>query len=79
MGSRIFDERTPGFVRFSADSMHLVVRTSDGLISQLAVQPAEWVAAACEAASRELTPEESAVVRPGAKLRATCDRAATGG
>jgi hypothetical protein len=31
-----------------------------------------WLERACRAANRDLTPEESAIVRPGLPLRSTC-------
>jgi DNA-binding SARP family transcriptional activator/WD40 repeat protein len=76
-GQPLFDDGTVGFIQFTPDSTRLRARTSMGEISEVDVRPAAWVAAACEAAPRELTPEEWAVVRPGQPRRPTCDHAET--
>jgi WD40 repeat protein len=78
-GQALFDDGAVGFLHFTPDSTRLVARTSMGEISQVDIRPAAWVAAACEAAPRELTPEEWAVVRPGQARRPTCDHAETSG
>jgi hypothetical protein len=43
-----------------------------GEVVQISVEPAEWVAAACAAAGRNLTAEESAVILPERPLQPTC-------
>ena len=51
-----------------------VVRTSyeSGLVTVIEVSPSAWVAAACRAANRDLTADESAQLRPGQLTRPTC-------
>ncbi|HEU4335725.1 MAG TPA: BTAD domain-containing putative transcriptional regulator [Nocardioides sp.] len=78
-GQALFDDRVPGFLRFSPDSDRLLARFSDGTESEVAADPAVWVDAACGAANREMTADEWALARPGASSRPTCDRDATDG
>ena len=41
-------------------------------VVQVSTSPTEWVAAACQAAGRNLTASESAVFLPGRPLHPTC-------
>ena len=63
-----------GFLRFTRAGDRLEVRLSDQSLSLVAVDPHGWVEAACQAAARDLTADEWAVLRPGVEQRSTCDR-----
>jgi len=41
-------------------------------VVDISTDRADWVAAACKAAGRNITPEESAVILAGEPLRPTC-------
>jgi WD40 repeat protein len=78
-GQPLFGDRSVGFLRFRSEEAVLEVRFSDQTVSRVAVDLRAWVAAACQAAARDLTADEWAVVRPGEEPRSTCDRDETGG
>jgi WD40 repeat protein len=78
-GQPLFDGRFVGFLRFRPGEDVLEVRLSDQSLILVDVDPGAWVEAACQAASRDLTEDEWAVVRPGELPRSTCDRGETGG
>ncbi|GAA6525060.1 BTAD domain-containing putative transcriptional regulator [Intrasporangium sp. DVR] len=61
-----------GLISFSADSGTLRVLFENGTRTEIDVHPDDWVRAGCRVAGRDLTPEESAVIRPGQALRSTC-------
>jgi 3-oxoacyl-[acyl-carrier protein] reductase len=44
----------------------------EGLVTEIDVRPSAWVDAACRAANRDLTADESAQLRPGEPTRPTC-------
>jgi hypothetical protein len=60
---------------FSPAGDRLRVLYEDHTLLDMSVRPEDWIAQACAAANRDLTPEESAVIRPGQPLRSTCDAA----
>lgn len=72
-GEPVLDDRGWGFLSFSSDSSELHVDLEEGRRATIDVLPADWVAAACAAANRDLTADESAIVRPGEPVRPTCD------
>jgi len=41
-------------------------------VVQISTDPSDWVAAACRAAGRNLSPEESAVLLPDQPVRPSC-------
>jgi DNA-binding SARP family transcriptional activator/WD40 repeat protein len=71
-GKPLADNHGWGVLTFSPDSDRLRVLYEDHTLLDMSVREADWVAAACHLANRDLTPEESAVIRPGAALRSTC-------
>jgi DNA-binding SARP family transcriptional activator/WD40 repeat protein len=72
-GKPLADDHGWGLLSFTGDSSRLRVLYEDRTMLDMSVVPGDWVAAACRAANRDLTPEESAVVRPGEPLDSTCD------
>jgi len=72
-GKPLADNHGWGVLAFSPDGDRLRVLYEDHTLLEMSVRPADWVAAACREANRDLTPEESAVIRPGAPLRSTCE------
>ena len=73
-GKPLVDNHDWGVLGFSPDSHRLRVLYEDHTLVDMSVREADWVAAACRLANRDLTLEESAVIRPGAPLRSTCDQ-----
>jgi DNA-binding SARP family transcriptional activator/WD40 repeat protein len=71
-GQPVTDDRAWGWLTFAADGSDLRVFFEGGEVVQVSVEPAEWVAAACSAAGRNLTAEESAVILPERPLQPTC-------
>jgi WD40 repeat protein len=71
-GKPLADNHDWGVLAFSPDSDRLRVLYEDHTRLDMSVREADWVAAACQLANRDLTPEESAVIRPGAHPRSTC-------
>ncbi len=71
-GQPVTDDRAWGWLTFSADSRQLTVFYEGGQAVTLSTDPGAWVTAACAAAGRNLTAEESAVILPGQPPRPTC-------
>ena len=71
-GQPITHDRAVGWLTFSADGRALRVFFQDRSMVQISTSPTAWVAAACEAAGRNLTAAESAVFLPGRPLHTTC-------
>ena len=71
-GKPLADNHGWGVLGFSADSDRLRVLYEDHTLLDMSVREDDWIATACRLANRDLTPEESAVIRPGAPLRSTC-------
>jgi hypothetical protein len=65
-----------GWLTYSADGRALRAFFEGGSMAEVSTDPADWVDAACAAAGRNLTPEESAVILPGQPPDATCPDAA---
>ena len=61
-----------GTLSFSPDGGTLRVLFDNGTRTDIDVDPDDWVRAGCRVAGRDLTPDESAVLRPGQPLRSTC-------
>ena len=57
-------QRPVGWLTFTPDSRALRVFFEEKEVVEISVDPADWVAAACGAAGRNLSPEESAVILP---------------
>ena len=75
-GQPLTDDGLWGWLTFTADSTGLRVFFEDHKVVEISIDPADWVDAACTAAGRNLTPEESAVILPGQTPGATCPDAA---
>lgn len=71
-GQPVTDDRVWGWLVFSADSSTLTVFYEQGQAVTLSTAPGAWVAAACAAAGRNLTEEESAVILPSQPVGTTC-------
>jgi WD40 repeat protein len=71
IGQPVTDDKGWGWLHFTEDE-RLQVFFESGELVELAVDPSVWLEHACRAANRDLTPEESAIVRPGLPLRSTC-------
>ena len=75
-GQPVTDTGVWGWLTYSADGRALRVYFEEVGMVQISTDPADWVDAACRAAGRNLTPEESAVILPDQPVRSTCsDRA----
>ena len=72
-GQPVLDDRDQGFLSFAPDSSALRVDYEEGTRTTIDIHPADWVTAACVAANRDLTSDESAIIRPGLDPRPTCD------
>lgn len=64
-GLPVLDDLMWGYLAFSDDSRWLDVEYEIGRRVRVAIEPAAWVAAACGAANRELTPDEVEILLPG--------------
>ncbi|MCA1780891.1 MAG: PQQ-binding-like beta-propeller repeat protein [Intrasporangiaceae bacterium] len=71
-GQPVTDDRAWGWLTFTPDGSALRVFFEEGDMVQISVDPDDWVEAACAAAGRNLTAEESAVILPGRPLQPTC-------
>lgn len=63
---------TFGWLTFAPDGRSLRVFFEEVGLTEISVDRSAWVAAACRAAGRNLTAEESAVILPGKPVPATC-------
>ena len=63
-GQPLTDNGQFGWLTFTADSGALRVFFEEDGVVEISTDPADWVDAACRAAGRNLTPEESAVLLP---------------
>ena len=75
-GQPVTDQRGWAWLTFTPDSTALRVFFEGHELVEISTDPVDWVAAACAAAGRNLTPAESAVILPGRPPRATCPDAA---
>jgi WD40 repeat protein len=71
-GRPVTGMRMWGMLSFSADSGTLRILFENSTRTDIDVRPEDWVRAGCRVAGRDLTPEESAVIRPGQPVRSTC-------
>jgi WD40 repeat protein len=71
-GRPVTDMTMWGMLSFSSDSSTLRVLFENSTRTDIDVQPEDWVRAGCRVAGRDLTAEESAVLRPGQPVRSTC-------
>ena len=71
-GQPVTGDRGPGWLTYSADGQALRIFFDNHYVVQVSTSPTEWVAAACQAAGRNLTASESAVFLPGRPLHPTC-------
>ena len=71
-GQPLTDGPGSGWATFPVDGDTLGVYFVGGVRTDISVNPQDWVRAACAAANRNLTPEESAVILPGKPITPTC-------
>ena len=71
-GQPVTDTGVWGWLTYTADGRALRVFFEEVGVVEISTDPADWVKAACRAAGRNLTPEESAVILPGQPLSPTC-------
>ncbi len=71
-GRPVTGMRMWGLLSFSPDSGTLRILFENNTRTDIDVQPEDWVRVGCRVAGRDLTPEESAVIRPGQPIRSTC-------
>jgi DNA-binding SARP family transcriptional activator/WD40 repeat protein len=71
-GQPVTGNRGAGWLTYSRDGKALRVFFEDHHVVQISTSPADWVAAACQAAGRNLTAAETAVLLPGQPVHATC-------
>ena len=71
-GRPVTGMRLWGLLSFSSDSDTLRVLFENGTRTDIDVDPDDWVRAGCRVAGRDLSAEESAVIRPGQPPRSTC-------
>ena len=69
-GLPVLDHGQWGYLTFEGDQLR--VDHQEGTTSYVSIDPEQWVAAACEAANRDLTEEEFAVLFPGDDYHRTC-------
>lgn len=70
LGQPITDDEEWGWLHFGDDRLRIFYE--NGTLVEVPVDPSVWLQRACQAANRDLTAEESAIVRPGQPLRSTC-------
>jgi len=71
-GQPVTDDRPSAWLTFPEDGRTLRAFFGNKEMVDIAVQPQAWVAAACRAANRNLSPDESAVILPGEAPKPTC-------
>ena len=71
-GQSVTETGNFGWLTYSADGRTLRVFFEEGGLVDISTEPGHWVDAACSAAGRNLTAEESAVILPGRPLTPTC-------
>ncbi len=69
-GLPVLDHGQWGYLTFEGDRLR--VDHEEGTRSYVSIERETWVAAACEAANRDLTEEEFAVLLPGTDYHRTC-------
>ena len=72
LGQPISDENGWGFLGFDPDGRTLRAVHQDGTVLTFLVDPNAWIRQACAAANRDLTTDESEIIRPGQAPRSTC-------
>jgi hypothetical protein len=70
-GKPVTDGLGWGFLSFEKASLH--VFSERGSITTLGTEPSQWVERACVVANRNLSEEESQMIRPGKPNTAVCD------
>ena len=73
LGRPIADQNGWGSLNFDPDGRTLRALHQDGTVLSFTVDRDAWIRQACAIANRDLTPEESEVVRPGQPERSTCE------
>lgn len=71
-GQPVADDRGWGWLTFTPSGDDLRIYFESGEVVQISVDPADWVDAACAAAGRNLTAEESTVILPERPMEPTC-------
>ncbi|ADU46845.1 WD40 repeat domain-containing protein [Intrasporangium calvum] len=71
-GRPVTGMRLWGLLSFSSDSDTVRVLFENGTRTDIDVDPDDWVRAGCRVWGRDLSAEESAVIRPGQPPRSTC-------
>ena len=71
-GAPVVDKGEWGWLTYSPDGRTLRVFYRGGEVVEVSADPTDWVRAACVAAGRNLTPEETAVILPGQPVEPTC-------
>ncbi|KAA1418616.1 PQQ-binding-like beta-propeller repeat protein [Nocardioides humilatus] len=69
-GLPVLDHGEWGYLSFEGDRLR--VDHQEGTRSSVSIDPAEWVEAACQAANRDLTEEEFAILLAGVDYHPTC-------
>ena len=69
-GLPVLDHGQWGYLTFEGDQLR--VDHQEGTRSYVSIEPDQWVDAACQAANRDLTEEEFAVLFPGDDYHRTC-------
>ena len=71
-GQPLTDDRGLGWTYFTPGGAVLRTFYESGLVTEVDVRPTAWVEAACLAANRDLTADETAQVLPDQPVRPTC-------
>jgi len=72
LGQPVTDGAGWGWLGFDPDSRTLRAVFQNGTVLAFTVDPDAWIQDACQIAGRDLTAEESALIRPGQPERSTC-------
>jgi len=72
IGQPVTDGAGWGWLGFDADSRPLRAVFQNGSVLAFTVDPDAWITGACQIVNRDLTAEESALIRPGQPARPTC-------
>ena len=71
-GQPVTDDEQRAMLSYTEDGRALRVFFEEAGVVQISTDPSDWVAAACRAAGRNLSPEESAVLLPDQPVRPSC-------
>ena len=72
LGQPVTDGAGWGWLGFDPDSRTLRAVYQNGTVLAFTVDPDAWIRDACRIANRDLTADESALIRPGQPPRSTC-------